>query len=52
MKFNVPYHSSLSPFSGTVDVSLEEIKRKQEGHRSHLTNDNGYEQLLLIYVAD
>ena len=28
--FHVPYLSSLSPFSGAADVSLEETKRKQK----------------------
>ena len=29
--FHVPYLSSLSPFSGAVDVSWEEAKWKQKG---------------------
>ena len=37
--FHVPYLSSLSPFSGAVDASWEEAKRKQKGFCRLLEND-------------
>ena len=41
-KFHVFHLLSLSLFSGTADVSFEEVKRKQKGYRRRLTNDNGH----------